>query len=384
MKKKLIRITTIPYSFDGLLRGQLNYMSDYFDVLAISSDGDGFLQKFGERERLPVRAVSMTRKITPFADLKALWQLYKIFRKERPYIVHSHTPKAGTLGMIAAYFARVPHRLHTIAGLPLLEKRGAVRLLLDLIEKVTYACATKIYSNSFGLAEIILKNGYCDKNKLKVLGNGSSNGIDIDFFNPENYTCAFKEQLRTSLEIAPGDYVFIFIGRIVKDKGINELIRAFDRLGQQYENVKLILVGRTEEELDPIEVSSKNSISGNIKIKTVGTQMDVRPYLAISNTLVLPSYREGFPNVVLEAGAMGLPGIVSNINGCNEIVEDGENGLIVPPKDDEKLYKAMEHIYLNRNKDFFLKPEKIRNRIISKFERKAQWNYILNEYRSLS
>src|SRR5690606_37466468 len=143
--------TTVPESIGGLLKGQLKFMSDYFEIIGISSSGNGRLDKAGKREGVRVVPIEMTRQITPFKDLKSAWQLYRLFKKEKPLIVHTHTPKAGTLGMMAAYLARVPNRLHTIAGLPLLEATGMKRLLLDNVEKLTYACATKIYPNSFGL-----------------------------------------------------------------------------------------------------------------------------------------------------------------------------------------------------------------------------------------
>ena len=157
MKKKIIRITTVPSSLVGLLTGQLSFMKNYFNVIGITSPNEhDFLKKFTDKENIQIIPVKMTRKITLIQDLMALIKLYKIFKKENPFIVHSHTPKAGTLGMLAAKLAGVPHRLHTIAGLPLLESTGIKRLLLNFVEKITYLCATKIYPNSFGLEKIIL------------------------------------------------------------------------------------------------------------------------------------------------------------------------------------------------------------------------------------
>src|SRR5690606_13031489 len=142
----------------------------------------------------------------------------------------------------AAYFARVPHRLHTIAGLPLLEAQGSKRILLDMVEKLTYACATKIYPNSFGLKEIIIKNKYTSKDKLKVIGDGSSNGINTSFFNPDHFSVDNKSVLKKSLGIKENEFVFIFVGRMVKDKGINELVQAFTSISSRFKNTKLLLV----------------------------------------------------------------------------------------------------------------------------------------------
>ena len=226
MKKKIIRITTVPVSLSGLLKGQLRFMSNYYDILGISSIGkNNHLNKIKELEGVPTKAVEMTRKITPLKDLKAVYQLYKVFKKEQPFIVHSHTPKAGTLSMIAAKLAGVPHRLHTIAGLPLLEATGLKRRLLNSVETITYSCATKIYPNSYGLKNIIIDEGFTKDNKLKVIANGSSNGIDTNIFNPKNYNNPIdNNNLKTSLKINVEDFVFVFLGRLVADKGINELI----------------------------------------------------------------------------------------------------------------------------------------------------------------
>ncbi|MBA3985862.1 MAG: glycosyltransferase, partial [Flavobacteriales bacterium] len=158
--KKLIRITTVPISLRILLKGQLAFMRNHFEVLAISAGPQEELEEVGIRESVPTKMVEMTRFITPLQDLKAVWQLYRLFRKEKPHIVHTHTPKAGIVGMLAAKLAGVPHRLHTVAGLPLLEATGGKRKLLDAVEKITYRCATKIYPNSKGLYDIIIQQGY--------------------------------------------------------------------------------------------------------------------------------------------------------------------------------------------------------------------------------
>lgn len=328
MNKKIIRITTVPGSLGGLLAGQLKFMSQYYDVIGISSCGKGKLKEVGQEEGIRVIPVNMTRSITPFLDLKAVWKLYKIFRKEKPFIVHTHTPKAGTLGMLAAFFAGVPHRLHTIAGLPLMEAKGKKRILLDLVEKITYAAASKIYPNSYGLQQIIIDLKFTNIKKLKVIGNGSSNGIDTDYFNPELYTDDDKEKLRFSLGIHKNDLVYIFLGRMVRDKGINELISVFKRLTENHTNIKLLLVGEYEKELDPVLPETEDTIKNNPQIIAVGWQNDVRPFFSIADILTFPSYREGFPNVVLQAGAMGLPAIVTDINGCNEIIVEGESGIL--------------------------------------------------------
>jgi glycosyltransferase involved in cell wall biosynthesis len=381
-KKKLIRITTVPLSLTGLLKGQLRFMSGYFKVIGISCSRGDTLAEIGIEEGIEVIPVEMTRIISPIKDLKTIWELYRIFRREKPFIVHTHTPKAGTAGMIAAFLARVPHRLHTIAGLPLLEAEGSKRRLLNLVEKITYRCATKIYPNSFGLKKIILEQKFTRENKLKVIRNGSSNGIDLNQFNPEIYGPNEHVDLRKSFGILEDDFVFIFIGRLVSDKGINELVSAFKSLSERCDHVKLLLIGFYEKKLDPLHAETLALINEHPHIINTGQQADVRPYLSISHVLTFPSYREGFPNVVMEAGAMGLPSIVSNINGCNEIIIEGENGFIIPAKNTEKLFESMLYCYEHWDKINF-NNDHIRDMIVTRYNRPDMWQAILKEYNSL-
>ncbi|MCK0109704.1 glycosyltransferase family 4 protein [Flavobacteriaceae bacterium S0825] len=379
--KKILRITTVPISLRNLLKGQPKFMSQYYEVVGITSSGEEIKDVVND-EGIRVIEVEMTRTISPIKDLVSLWKLYKVIKKEKPFIVHSHTPKAGTLGMMAAKLAGVPNRLHTIAGLPLLVATGAKRKLLDFVEKITYACATKIYPNSLGLKDIIIQNGYTKPSKLKVIANGSSNGIDVNHFSVENISEETKTTLREELNIIEDDTVFVFVGRLVTDKGINELISAFKKLSADHQNIKLLLVGTFESELDPLQDSTLNEIESNNNIINVGWQTDVRPYFAISNVLAFPSYREGFPNVVMQAGAMELPSIVTNINGCNEIIKEGVNGLIIPPKDENELYLAMLNIIENPSKQKEL-ANASRKMICDNYQRQVIWEALLQEYRDL-
>lgn len=381
MKQKLIRITTVPISLGGLLQGQSKFMSQFYEVVGISSDREN-LEKVGIKEGIRVIPVNLTRKITPFQDLQALIKLYKILKKEKPFIVHSHTPKAGTIGMMAARVAGVPHRLHTIAGLPLVEATGSKRVLLNAVEKLTYSCATKVYPNSVGLQEIVLDHKFTDAKKLKVIGHGSSNGIDTSYFDPSLYSNVSKLELRKKLKLADDDYVFVFVGRLVGDKGINELIAAFKKILEEHTNVQLLLVGNPEEELDPMLPETEEFIFKSDKVIATGWADDVRPYFAISDCLTFPSYREGFPNVVMQSGAMGLYSIVSDINGCNEIVEDGINGTIIPTKNAEALYTAMKNVLKNKEK-FAAEKSIYREMIKKRYERSFIWNEILKEYQEL-
>ena len=377
-RKKIIRITTVPISLKVLLRRQLNFMSRHFDVLGVSSPGP-VLAEVAEQEDVRVAAVEMTRSITPAKDLRAVWQLYRLFKKERPHIVHTHTPKAGLLGMLAAKLAGVPVRLHTVAGLPLMEASGNKRKLLEQVEKITYAAATMVYPNSSNLARFILQSRFCVPAKVKVLGNGSSNGIDTGFFVRTPLLEETAAALKTSMGFTPENFVYVFIGRLVRDKGIEELVTAFAKLQQQHQHIRLLLVGPFEPDLDPLGDDTLRQLKENESIITVGFQSDVRPYYLLSNVLAFPSYREGFPNVPMQAGCYDLPSIVTDINGCNEIITDGVNGLIIRPKSADDLFDAMQKLLVDEQ--LYLQMKNIaREMIVERYDQKFLWNIILQEY----
>ncbi|WP_139956328.1 glycosyltransferase family 4 protein [Flavicella sediminum] len=381
MKHKLIRITTVPISLDKLIEGQMAFMKSHYKVIAVSSD-EKQLMEVGVKEGVDVRCIELTREITPIKDLVSLVKMYFFLRKEKPLIVHTHTPKAGTIGMLAAKLARVPIRLHTVAGLPLMEVKGKKRALLNFVEKLTYTCANKVFPNSFGLKDIILDLGFAKSEKLKVIGNGSSNGIDTSFFDPGLFTKETTSELKSEYGIQPEDLVFIFVGRLVGDKGINELIEAFVNLESKHAKIKLLLVGDFESNLDPLSNNTLKFINTNKNIIPVGFQKDVRPFFAMSHVLVFPSYREGFPNVVLQAGAMSLPSIVSNINGCNEIIVEGLNGVIVSVKNSYKIEKMMEKMIVDVDYRKKLSVNSRKN-ICNLYSQINVWEAILNEYKEL-
>lgn len=379
--KKLIRITTVPISLDKLLTGQMCFMNNYYEVTAISSQLE-FLERCANNEKVKYFHLEMTRKITPIKDVIALLKLIRFLIKEKPLMVHSHTPKAGILAMLASKIAQVPIRLHTVAGMPLAESNGVKRKMLEIIEKLTYYCATKVYPNSKGLYDFILENKFTNKQKMKFIGNGSSNGINTSYFSPDSVSEETKLELKKELLITNDDFVYVFVGRLVGDKGINELIQAFIKIQKNNYNLKLLLVGSQEKDLDPLKDSTLLEIKSNKNIISVGFKQDVRPYLSVSNALVFPSYREGFPNVVMQAGAMGLPSIVTDINGCNEIIEDGINGILIPTKSSAAVEIAMKKL-LN-DKPYLIKLKMIsREMITSRYEQKVIWESLLNEYKNL-
>lgn len=385
--KKIIRIATHSGSLGKLLEGQLNFMSSYYTVIGMGSKGDTingktYLERLSKKENVQVIPIEIEREIAPLKDIKALYYLYKIFKQEQPFIVHSHTPKAGTLSMIAARIAGIPHRLHTVAGLPLLEAKGIKRRILNIVEKLTYACATKVYPNSIGLKGIIIKNKFTTSKKLKVIGYGSSNGIKTSHFNPLLFTQKDNTILREELGIKKLDFVFIFLGRIVRDKGINELIEAFVKLAKKHDNIKLLLVGYYNKNTALLSSETEKAVETHKHIVFLEWKEDVRPYLSIANALVFPSYREGFPNTVLQASAMKLPCIVTDINGCNEIITHKFNGSIIPVKNANALHNSMEKLLLNTDyRQALIKNS--RQSICNNFEQRFVWKSILAEYNTL-
>jgi glycosyltransferase involved in cell wall biosynthesis len=379
--EKIVRVTTIPLSLEKLLEGQLTFINNYYEVIAISAERERIIQ-YGKDNKVRSYWVEMTRAITPFSDIKAVFKLFKFLKKEKPLIIHTHTPKAGIIGMLAGYLSGVPVRMHTVAGLPLLEVGGLKRIILNLVESLTYKLATRVYPNSYELKKIIIDQKFAQANKLKVLGSGSSNGIDTSYFDPSLYNDDFKIEQKVKLGIPLNDFVFIFVGRLVKEKGINELVAAFTQLEKINKKISLLLVGPLEQELDPLSEPTLKIMKSHPKIFTTGYQSDVRSYFAISNSLAFPSYREGFPNVVMQANAMALPAIVTNINGCNEIIEEGKNGLIIKVKDQKALLNAMRELI--ENPGLYAKlTHNARKLIQVKYERRRFWKILLKEYKEL-
>lgn len=339
--KKLIRVTTSDISLYLLLRGQLKFLSTFFDVVGLSAD-TGLLHQVEKREGIRVIELAMRREVSLKRDIVCLLHLIKIFKKEKPYIVHTNTPKGSLLSMIAAKIDRVPHRIYTVTGLRYQGSHGIKRWILMTMERITCWCANKVIPEGEGVKQTLLRDGITRK-PLSVIHHGNINGINTQFFSVESCKSG-RDYMRQGLNIEEDEFTFIFVGRIVRDKGMDELAEAMMRLGRLGRKCRLILVGWFERELSTITEEHENFFRHSDNVNYVGYKKDVRPYLLAADALVFPSYREGFPRVVLEAGAMGLPSIVTNINGCNEIIENGKNGIIIPPQNADKLYEAMLHV----------------------------------------
>ena len=361
-KIKIIRATTVPESLESFCVGMLRELSEKYEVIGLSSPGKE-LEEVAQREGVRTIAVPMERHISLLRDIKALMKLVKIFRKEKPTMVHSMTPKAGLLCMIAGGLTRVPVRVHTFTGLVWPTSTGLKRKILMTTDRLTCACATHVIPEGEGVKTDLLSHGITKK-PIKVLGYGNVKGVDMMacFRRKEVMEIVNQKALKSQT------FTFLFVGRIVRDKGINELCQAMDRLSG-LARVRLWLVGNYEDSLDPISENSRDIIKNCKAIEWVGPKFgdELLAYYAASDCFVFPSYREGFPNTVLEAGAMGLPSIVTDINGSRDIICQGENGVIIPSKDSNALFDAM----LNMMKDKSMRERmagKAREMIASRFE----------------
>ncbi|NYI50807.1 glycosyltransferase family 4 protein [Macellibacteroides fermentans] len=369
---KIIRSTTVPSSLDTFCKGLLKDLSQEYEVIGLSSPGES-LDKVGIREGIRTISIPMERRISPFKDINSLLLLIRTFYKEKPYIVHSMTPKAGLLCMLASWVCRVPVRIHTFTGLVFPTAKGLSKKILMLTDWLTCACATHIIPEGEGVKNDLLNHGITRKN-IKVLGYGNVRGIDLKHYDRSPEVMEKANTIRN-----PESFSFIFIGRIVKDKGINELIEAFSRLSKENDKIWLILVGPYEDGFNPISDKTRHEIEVNNRIITVGRQNDVRHWLASCDALVFPSYREGFPNVVIEAGALGLPSIVTDINGSREIIQEGINGVIIPPHDTDSLYFAMKRF--TKEPDFVATlSKKARQMVASRYEQGFVRKCLINFY----
>lgn len=382
-KMKIIRVCTHDISLGGLLKGQLAFLNQHFEVVGLSAD-TGQLQQVAEREGIRVIEVPMHREIALGADWKCLWQLRRIFRQERPDVVHANTPKGSLLSMIAARMAGVKSRVYLVTGLRYQGASGMGRFILKNMERITCFFASKVIPEGEGVKRILQKD-HITRKPLEVVHHGNINGIDTQYFSREATVSKHgtREQVREKLGLTPDDFAFVFIGRMAHDKGMHELAEATRTLKKRYPHLRIILVGRFEQNLDPIPEEDKDFFEHDEAVRFVGYQTDVRPFLLAADALAFPSFREGFPNVVMQAGAMSLPLLVTDISGCTDIVTDGENGIVIPPRDAQALTEKMEYLMLHPEECRKM-AEAARPSITSRYEQKDVWQALLKMYNSLN
>lgn len=371
-KNKIIRSVTVSQSLDFCREMMIKMRAMGYDMVAVTSPGPE-LDELRDMDGFHCVAVPMERHISIVRDLKSLIKMIRVFRKEKPQVVHSMTPKAGMICMVAAWLTHVPVRIHTFTGLVWPTATGMKRKLLMMTDWLTCACATHVIPEGQGVLND-LKNGGITKKPMKVLGYGNVKGVDMERFSPARFVVTKK----------PDVFTFVFVGRIVSDKGINELVEAFVKLHDKHKNTRLVLVGNYEHNLDPVSDKTRQLIETNDGIEARGAKYgdDLLQMYVDADCFVMPSYREGFPNTVLEAGAMGLPSIVTDINGSREIIENEKNGLIVPAKDADALYVAMERMLTDTAVRSTMK-QNARQMIESRFEKNFVQSCLIEFYKSI-
>lgn len=364
----LTLVTTVPDTMAVILGGQPQYLAQKFKLSLITSPGSS-LARIVAQEGLPVTTIPMVRGINPLKDVISIWKMMLTLCRQRPDLVHSYTPKAGLVTMLAAWICRVPVRVHTFTGLIFPTATGLKQQLLIWVDRLICACATHIVPEGQGVKQDLQCYRITSK-PLQVIGYGNIAGVDTGYFNPEDTKVrAAAQALQTRLALDPDSIIFCFVGRLNQDKGISELFHAFAALPAQ---AHLLLVGSMDSSA-PIPNALQTALAGHPRVHGLGFMDDIRPALSLTNVLVLPSYREGFPNVVLQAGAMGLPVIATDINGCNEVVEPGFNGWLVPVGDVHALRQTMQVAIETPESERFSMGQRARERIKTRFERNEHW-----------
>jgi glycosyltransferase involved in cell wall biosynthesis len=375
----IAHITTAPISLWSFLRGQVGFMrAKGLDVMAVSSPGE-YLDKFAEREEIPVFPVEMPRRITPFGDTVAVLRLTRLLRRIRPDIVQGGTPKGGLLGMIAARLAGVPVRIYQMRGLPMMTASGYRRWLLRWSEKIACRLADRVFCVSHSIRAVTIQEGLCPPVKIAVMLGGSSNGVDATGrFDPASVDPSRSDALAAALGLDPAATVIGFVGRLVRDKGAVELAHAWGRIRDEYPDARLLLIGRFEAQ-DPVPDDVKRGLLDDPRVVWVDHVPDSAPYYPLMDLVVLPTYREGFPNVPLEAAAMELPVVATRIPGCADAVQDGVTGTLVPPRDADALANAIK-MYLDDPELRRKHGTAGRERVLREFRQEDIWEAYYQEY----
>jgi glycosyltransferase involved in cell wall biosynthesis len=337
-RPRLLIAVTSPMSA-GFFQGQLAWLREQgFDVHFLSAPGQP-AQDIAGTQQAVFHPVPMERNISPWRDLRSLWRIIRVLRQVRPHLVNAGTPKAGMLVMLAAWLCRVPVRIYTVHGLRFETVTGPLLSMLITIERMVCACATQVLCVGPGLRGLVLKHRLCAAAKVTVPANGSANGIDLEAFHRP----AWIDQglaLRRTYAIPADAPIIGFVGRLVRDKGIAELTRAWRSLREKHPTAHLLIVGDVESG-DPVSAADQAALRADTRVHITGFVSEVRPAYAAMQVLVLPTYREGLPTVLLEAGAMSLPAVASDIPGCRDVIIDGTTGTLVEVGDDQRLCQAL-------------------------------------------
>ncbi len=377
----LFHVTTVPETF-GFFRGQIAFMKERgFEVHAVSFPGV-LLDETGVRESIQVHPVVMHRQISPLADLRALYNLCRLFRSYKPAIVHAHTPKGGLLGVLAARLTRVPIVIYGMRGLPFVTAHGLKKTLLCLSEIISCRLSDLVLAVSHAIRKLALSLRFCPKTKIIVLGQGSSNGVDAEgLYNPGRLPAGTREKMRGDLQIPTDSITLGYVGRIVRDKGIVELEEAWQGLRNRFPKLHLLLSGPIEPQ-DPVPSQVLARLHVDPRVRFTGWVNYMPAIYESLDILILPTYREGFPNTPLEAAAMELPVVATQVDGCAESVLDGVTGLLVPPQDSRALAEAIERLLLNPVLRKIM-GQAGRQRALKDFKPEVLWELLYKQYLDL-
>jgi lipopolysaccharide/colanic/teichoic acid biosynthesis glycosyltransferase len=323
-----------------LMRRQLSFLREAgFEVTIVSSPGPE-LNAVAEQEQVASAAVPMDRELSPLADLRSFRLLWRLIRRARPALINVGTAKAGLLGGIAAWLSGVPVRIYTLHGIRLETTIGLRRCLLALAERVSCRCAHYVLCVSHSVRQRAIELGLAPADRLVVLGAGSFNGVDVARFAPTPERVAQAAQIRRELGIPADAPVIGFVGRFTRDKGIAELVQAYQTVRARFPEARLMLLGRFESG-DPVPEAARRFIETAPGVIHVGYVPDPAAHYQAMDMLALPTYREGYPTVVLEAAAAGKPVVATRATGAVDAVEDGVTGLLVPVGDAAALADAL-------------------------------------------
>jgi glycosyltransferase involved in cell wall biosynthesis len=377
---RLLHVVTSHIS-TRLMRGQLRYLSARgFDIFLASSPGRD-LEAASNLEQVQGIAVPMARENSPLRDLYSLYRLYGLMRRIRPAITNVSTPKAGLLGGLAAWLSRVPCRVYTLRGLRWETASGTKRLVLMIADWVACHCAHRVVCVSPSVRNLAVARGVVDQDRTCVFGAGSGNGVDPARFEPTEEKLRKAVEIRERLGILPGAPVVGFVGRLTRDKGIPELYEAHKILRKEFPSLKLLLLGDYETG-DPLPPPLRRAIGSDPSVTRPGFVDETSDFYHVFDILAHPSYREGFPNVVLEAQAAGRAVVAARATGSVDAIAHGVTGLLVPVADVAALAEALGKLL--RNPTLAAKMGVAgRARVVLEFKPEKIWRALAEEYLQL-
>ena len=377
-RPKIAYAGTSALAAEWFMRGQLRFLKEAgFEVTVVTAPGRG-LERAREQQGVEAVAVEMNREGSVWEDVRSLYRFWRTLRRIRPDLTNVGTPKAGLLGGIAAWLNGVPCRIYTLHGLRLETTRGLERMVLQLCERVACGCAHEVISVSESLREKAVALGIVAPEKIRVVGAGSCNGVDVERFAASAELASRAAALRRKLGFAAEAPVLGFVGRFTRDKGITELLEAFDLLSGSLPELRLLLVGDFEDG-DPVPEWARRRIESDPRIRYSGFVEEIETYYHAMNVLALPTYREGLPNTILEAYAAGKPVVATRATGVVDAVVDGETGILVAIGDSQALAEGCGRL-LRDAKLAEAMGEAGRARVVELYRQEAVWEGLLQEY----